>query len=180
VKNILCVLLVASALFFCTEARAVEIEFGPGWFFPYGDWSRDFSSGRLVEVRVYFPFAPDLELGGGFRAVSMPASSDHGSIEFLMPDMALRYQLSDLLKLDRFSPHVGFRAGLSREELKVGSGREKDIDVFVGISAGISWKVNSRVRLSAELSQVWFVAPGGAKRDYDYPHVLFPPVIRVC
>jgi hypothetical protein len=139
----------------------MEIEVGPGWFFPYGDWSRDFSRGKMFEVQVYFPLTRALMLGGGFATASISGSTGQGEVDFILPEVLLRYRIKNLR--ERIIPHVGFRAGFSREELKVGSGRETDFDVFTSAAGGISWEINDRASLQVEASHVWFLAPSGGR-----------------
>jgi hypothetical protein len=147
------------------EARSftLQIDAGPGWMFPYGDWSRDFSRGRLFEVRVYAPFVQDVMIGGGIAAVTLPGESGNAELEFLLPQLLLEYELHYLKQWERIAPHLGFRAGLSREVLKVGSGRESDFDVFIGAGAGCSWQLNSRASLRIDAVHQWFLAPRGGR-----------------
>lgn len=155
-------LILASVCFLCAASvsRSWEIEAGPGWFLPRGDWSRGFSSGKMLELRVYFPFTRSLTVGGGLATVSMPQDEGQAALDFILPGVLIRYELSPLRQ--RLLPHVGFKAGVSREVLKVGLGRESDFDIVLSVVGGLSWKISGRTSLQIESSHVWFFAPDGA------------------
>jgi len=153
------------------QSRSLELEGGPGWLFPYGDWSSGFTRGRVVQVQVHFPFTSALKVGAGLSAVSLNGDKNPGTLEFLLPGATLRYEIDQIN--GPVVPHVGFGAGISREVLEVGTGRETDFDVFVSAGGGMSWALNARASLLIEASHLWFVAPGGGRGFSVVPSFRF-------
>jgi hypothetical protein len=143
------------------DSLSLELEGGPGWLFPYGDWSSGFSRGNGVQVQVRVPFTSALSVGAGLTALSLDGKENPGALNFLLPGAALRYEIDALAGI--VVPHVSFCTGISHEVLEVGSGRETDYDVFVTMGGGMSWSLNARASLLIEASHLWFVAPGGGR-----------------
>jgi len=153
------------------HSRSLELEGGAGWFFPYGDWSNGFSRGSAAHVQVHFPFTSSLTAGAGLMVASLEGDGNPGTLDFLLPGATMRYEFDRLA--GPIVPHLGFAAGISREVLEVGSGRETDFDVFVRAGGGVSWAMNDRASLLVEASHVWFVAPGGGRGFTVIPSFRF-------
>jgi len=153
------------------HSRSLELEGGAGWFFPYGDWSRGFSRGGVIHVQAYFPLTSALTMGAGITAASLTGDEGPGVLNFLLPGATLRYKLNQLA--GPVVPHLGFSAGISRETLEVGSGRETDFDVFAAAGGGVSWTLNARAALLVEVSHLWVVAPGGGRGFTIIPSFRF-------